>query len=720
MHPSLSPIRQRRRGVALIVVLAFVVLLSGIVVAFFSRATANRQLSNSSSQQAKADELARSALDILVSSLKQEIVNGSSASTTGYTTLYTPTTHAAMVPVCNGTSATPTLLRISTPGQIAAPGVDIAASASLATGTSANGRYVTPARWNRHYLLPRTNAGSTTIDSTPVTSFAPPNWVFVTGTGPASPALSAPKPSVIGRYAYAIYDEGALLDANVAGAPYPNATGTSTLPAEYAAKGAIAFADLTVLGIAGNTGINNLVGWRHYASLPHGGDLKNNFTFSSTALAQYRDLVFSNTSGFLQVSGTSVNGRTDQAFPSRQTLLAFSRATTGEIIKQDALQYLGTFSRAVTAPSAFGSVRLSAGGTLRHYHDDGTWTERAVAAGEPLLQSRFSLGKLTWIASSGTAAARATPIQACFGLQWNAAQSRWDYVGSTGNTLQSAIKTLGEIANEPSPREPNFFELLKAGISASSLGSCPDFQLIQIGANSIDQSDTDHDSTAIYLNCPLPSSTGTDPGQTALGIESVSGSNAQGVSATFFDRPLRSVGELGYVFRDATFQTLDFTSAQSADASLLDLFSAMDEPPVIAGQINPNRATATVLQAILAGATKSGTSSPTFTSDEAKPIAEQQARQLGGSPLCTRADLVPALASLASVRALAPVTNVRTWNLMLDVIAQTGVFPPSAPATQAALNTAFVVRGERRYWLHIAIDRFTGKVVDQQLEPVFE
>ena len=52
---------------------------------------------------------------------------------------------------------------------------------------------------------------------------------------------------------------------------------------------------------------------------------------------------------------------------------------------------------------------------------------------------------------------------------------------------------------------------------------------------------------------------------------------------------------------------------------------------------------------------------------------------------------------------------------MVDVIAQSGRYPGTA-------NTLsdFVVEGEKRYWLHIAIDRFTGEVIDQQLEAVYE
>ena len=68
------------------------------------------------------------------------------------------------------------------------------------------------------------------------------------------------------------------------------------------------------------------------------------------------------------------------------------------------------------------------------------------------------------------------------------------------------------------------------------------------------------------------------------------------------------------------------------------------------------------------------------------------------------------------VRALADVTNTRTWNLLIDVIAQSGQMVSTA--TPSLDN--FVVQGERRYWLHVAIDRYTGKIVAQQLEPVYE
>jgi len=52
---------------------------------------------------------------------------------------------------------------------------------------------------------------------------------------------------------------------------------------------------------------------------------------------------------------------------------------------------------------------------------------------------------------------------------------------------------------------------------------------------------------------------------------------------------------------------------------------------------------------------------------------------------------------------------------MLDVIAQVGRYPPRV--TDLA---KFLVEGEQHYWVHVAIDRFTGQVLDKQIEIVNE
>ena len=60
------------KGAALMIVLAFVVLLTGMALAYFTRTTTDRQLAQSSYTDTSSDFLARSALDIVVSDFKQE------------------------------------------------------------------------------------------------------------------------------------------------------------------------------------------------------------------------------------------------------------------------------------------------------------------------------------------------------------------------------------------------------------------------------------------------------------------------------------------------------------------------------------------------------------------------------------------------------------------------------------------------------------------------
>jgi hypothetical protein len=54
--------------------------------------------------------------------------------------------------------------------------------------------------------------------------------------------------------------------------------------------------------------------------------------------------------------------------------------------------------------------------------------------------------------------------------------------------------------------------------------------------------------------------------------------------------------------------------------------------------------------------------------------------------------------------------------LLIDVIAQSGHYKPNA----ISLPNDFIVEGEQHYWVHVAIDRFTGQVIDKQIEVVNE
>ncbi len=94
-------------------------------------------------------------------------------------------------PVSGATDLAPNLIRISNhadvctiPATTANPLVSSRASNLASTAPATNGKTISLARWNQHYLIPRLNAGSTSFDSTPISSFTPPDWVFVTNQGP--------------------------------------------------------------------------------------------------------------------------------------------------------------------------------------------------------------------------------------------------------------------------------------------------------------------------------------------------------------------------------------------------------------------------------------------------------------------------------------------------------------------------------------------------------
>src|SRR5205823_10051224 len=93
------------KAAALIIVLAFVVLLTGLALAYFSRTTIERQLSQSSYNDISADLLARSALDIVVGDFKQEIVNGSTATAVPGPTVCCSQTTTIYIPKDTGSGA---------------------------------------------------------------------------------------------------------------------------------------------------------------------------------------------------------------------------------------------------------------------------------------------------------------------------------------------------------------------------------------------------------------------------------------------------------------------------------------------------------------------------------------------------------------------------------------------------------------------------------------
>ena len=566
MKKSLSQMRSRR-GTALIVVLMFVVLMTVVVLAFFMKATAFRGLSQSAVSEFKTDTLARSALAITVADLRQEIKNGSTLKTFGNASVFYPTTSANAIPMrsgnpaleSDGTDPIPNLIRRSVRSDaIASPGVASRASAASSVTPSWNGRFISPARWNKHYLIPRDpalfgGANATKVGTDPVPSFVAPDWVYVTENGPE--VLTASKRSVIGRYAFAIYDEGGLLDINVAG--YPSNTPVETKPHPNpnpnnrpswgsGKKEALTFADLTVLGLT-QTEVDQVVGWRNFATAQPTGVFPA-FAFDTAAALRVHEAALANDSGFLEVSGTTwLSGgqtKTDQMFTSRQQLLKF-RNQVG--FSQDALQYLGTFSRDLEQPSFTPNpgrprVRADWNSNITTYGsgNDGYNLDRGAdpatdinppfldvrvkdpfvradgttaVTGEPLVKSRFPLSRLGLLLKTATASkSDADPIYRNFGLYRGSASSPWRYDHGDAR----GVLRLDEVADEG--REPDFIELLKAAIEVGSLGkganpaatlaylqtqhredTLTTLHLLQIAANIIDQYDSDGYPTRIQI-----------------------------------------------------------------------------------------------------------------------------------------------------------------------------------------------------------------------------
>src|SRR5205823_449423 len=120
---------RRERGAALIIVLAFVVLMTGLMVAYLSRTTSDRQVAHSSFNQTKADQVAASGMDLVIGGLRQEI-SGPPPTPTPPTPPYIPApgNNAAMLPVTFGNpdpTGIPNLVRrsVRADNTIPAPGI---------------------------------------------------------------------------------------------------------------------------------------------------------------------------------------------------------------------------------------------------------------------------------------------------------------------------------------------------------------------------------------------------------------------------------------------------------------------------------------------------------------------------------------------------------------------------------------------------------------------
>lgn len=465
-----------RPASALVITLSCLVILSIIVVAFLSQATLNRQLALSSAGQTRAQVLAEAAKNTIIDDLRAEMQAGSTDLSSGTNTLWFPITNAAAVPFRNVPATLTNLVRVSraaeplwTNSAYLTNGPTRSSQKVAASTPSINGRYIKPERWNKPFLL----------GAALPPAFSQPDWFLLTRSGPisgAEPALQALSDrsstntsTVIGRYAYAIYDEGGLLDINVAGNKL-DATNN-------ARRGRLHGADLGVIPDLAKPA--DLITWRNAVTST------NNAWLDSAS------------NSFLTVHPG------DQRFISRQDLIQYARQHP-DVLTTNSLPYLGTFTREKNAPSFRPATVTAANPVIPAI---------VRADGKPLMSRRFALSWLDLVRYDATANS-SSDIYRKFGLMRSSAADPWVY--NHGNPAK--ISTLAEVALQN--RDPDFFEVLKAAILEGSLGKTAgnpsvassdtayrtahldanlDLQIIRIGANLIDQYDADSWPTAIQF-----------------------------------------------------------------------------------------------------------------------------------------------------------------------------------------------------------------------------
>jgi hypothetical protein len=290
------------------------------------------------------------------------------------------------------------------------------------------------------------------------------------------------------------------------------------------------------------------------------------------------------------------------------------------------------------------------------------------------------------------------------------------------------------------------------------------------------------------------------------------GSARQANRPVILNRPFHSVAEMGYAFRGAPWKTVSFSTPESADAALLDVFCISEPPPVadplaeqarsrganvrpttesalplVAGKINLNSRQEPVLRALMVGALKDAAGQQLLDREDATRaaralIGRTTGTEIWNGPLTNVSELVGKLfakdlpdsalpdeapvytsrvprtvtdpnrnrdmtpgknwlswhftgysADLDSkvfrdkrdwkvhrrreavLRALVDAGQTRVWNLMFDIIVQTGQLPPGVDTLARFSKTS-----ECRAWVCVSLDRLTGEVVDHQVEWVSE
>jgi hypothetical protein len=806
-------------GAALMIVLAFMVLLVGLTLAYFSRATTDRQLAQSSYNDTSADLLARSALDIVVNDFRQEVIAAQPVTRNNVEPArYTPT------PLISG-SPVPNLIRQSYYGD-----PTLRTSSVSSAAASANGRSISTTRWNSHYLIPRGSPSDSSINASPTPSFTAPDWVLVTAQGPAT----APSPSVVvGRYAFAVYDEGGVLDMNLAGfAVWPPATtGPPSTPTptpwwtNVGRKGILALTDLTALPASASatptqSQVDAIVGWRNFANTSQSSGSFGAPSFSSNRKTQdtygsflldFGDPPYSSPSPYPTYPFTSVdtatsNSNTDQAFMTRQELLKLRSSLD---FSQNLLQYMGTFSRERNQPardwnrlnghlpdrydiSNLGLVKPNPGGTPKPNRGKGG--NKGVGRGRFRgdAASILDLFGLEWVNGINTipGSSPPQPMPSSDIRYW----PHWRYVGRPGFNCNPTGHGCEHIPALRGGRN-DLFQLLDYAIQGQANGTNDDTvnvaTILGVGASLFDQYDVSTGGAsaddAVFLSVSTSPSPWPWPGATPLPTHTTiieydrfgtagyvlgwengdtndphgplgKATPAPGVTPIVIDHAFTTTAELGYGLKtEENFVPLDMHTSGSNESALLDFFTynPVDHSYPRLGVVNLNTKNAPVLAAILQMALKkdfdlypapSPSPTPAIVHSEALAAAQAivNATSAAGGAAVNRSDIsrltdaavAAGAISVSSLnpgeeqdkgketitRALSEVGQARTWNLFIDVVAQTGRYAPDA--TNISQSNKFVVEGEKRYWLHIALcrDLVSGQVdvLGSQLEEVAE
>lgn len=554
---------------ALLITLAMVTLTSIMLVTFVTMMQQDKAATTSYSQSAKTSDLALGALQLIVEDFRKEMRQGGDPDLSyASRPLFTNLTSHIMQPVPFGTNAAMrSLIRIST-NQPAFSSSALRSTTLSTTLASRNGRFLSTNRWSKPQL------GRFPSDTTV------PYWILVTragltnglglqfGTtgGTLNNASYSNTNYAIGRVAYAIYDVGGLLDITVAGHP---SSLTSAQIKEL--KGTLAAVDLSQIKDSSGASLidpDKLIAWRNAATGQLPGAYLNHVT------------TFASTNGFRKTA------QGDSTFINRQDLIKAAQSQRVGI-STNALPYLTTFTRdsgiptwrpTQNAPAGnkynykdnanntsstncfLPLIRHATGGTVPFYHSDGRLDSYTVKAGDPLLRRRFPLDRLKWMTRTGPKSGiDPQAIRSCFGLEWTASSVTpgarvWKYVGSTSAVNSNPFSTLKQVADETDKREPNFFELLQAGILNGSLGyyggsnqqldpkgyeAKSALQLCRIVANIIDQ--YDEDTYPTIIECPVYSMPYQISGVESLPClnvyKNICAASASGGSLTFYGLP---------------------------------------------------------------------------------------------------------------------------------------------------------------------------------------